>query len=105
LIPDFSGKFSRRIENTSKSSLQPSVLLAFLLVSRNQTFPANFDIPNEGIEQIARKNDGASANKGQRPAQGRQRPEHREVVRKAQASVARPFDKTIAYIVRTNRLT
>jgi hypothetical protein len=24
--------------------------------------PANFDIPNEGIEQIARKNDGASAN-------------------------------------------
>jgi hypothetical protein len=24
-------------------------LLAFLLVSRNQTFTANFDIPNEGM--------------------------------------------------------
>jgi hypothetical protein len=28
----------------------------------DQTFTANFAIPNEGIEQIARKNDGASAN-------------------------------------------
>jgi hypothetical protein len=41
---------------------QPSVLLAFLLVSREQTFTANFAIPNEGIEQMARKNDGAGAN-------------------------------------------
>jgi hypothetical protein len=67
------GKFSRRIENTRKSSgqqnisgpvysLQPSVLLAFLLVSGEQTFTENFAIPNERIEQIARKNDGASAN-------------------------------------------
>jgi hypothetical protein len=43
-------------------SLQPSVLLAFLLVSGEQTFTENFAIPNERIEQIARKNDGASAN-------------------------------------------
>jgi hypothetical protein len=42
-------------------SLQPSVLLAFLLVSGEQTFTENFAIPNERIEQIARKNDGASA--------------------------------------------
>jgi hypothetical protein len=67
------GKFSRRIENTRKSSrqqnisgpvysLQPSVLLVFLLVSGEQTFMANFAIPNERIEQMARKNDGASAN-------------------------------------------
>jgi hypothetical protein len=34
LIPYFSGKFSRRFENTRKSSPQPSDLLAFLLVSR-----------------------------------------------------------------------
>jgi hypothetical protein len=58
----FSGKFSRRIENTRKSSRRPSVLLAFLLVSSEQTFTANFAIPNEGIEQMARKNNGASAN-------------------------------------------
>jgi len=30
-------------------------LLAFLLVSGEQTLPATFDIPNEGIEQMARK--------------------------------------------------
>jgi hypothetical protein len=30
-------------------------LLAFLLVSANQTFATNFDIPNEGIEQTARR--------------------------------------------------
>ena len=58
----FSEKLSRRIENTHKNSPQPSVLLAFLLASVNQTFGANFDIPNEGIEQMARKNNGASAN-------------------------------------------
>jgi hypothetical protein len=33
-----------------------------LLVSEEQTFTANSAIPNEGIEQMARKNDGASAN-------------------------------------------
>jgi hypothetical protein len=32
------------------------------LVSGGQTFTANFAIPNEGIEQMARKNDSASAN-------------------------------------------
>jgi hypothetical protein len=37
-------------------------LLAFLLVSGEQTFTATFGIPNEGIEQIASKNDGANAN-------------------------------------------
>jgi hypothetical protein len=37
-------------------------LLVFLLVSGEQTFTANFAIPNEGIEQMALKNDGASAN-------------------------------------------
>ena len=37
-------------------------MLALLLVSGQQTFTANFAIPNEGIEQIARRNDGASAN-------------------------------------------
>jgi hypothetical protein len=33
-----------------------------VLVSGEQTFTANFAIPNEGIEQMARKNDGACAN-------------------------------------------
>jgi hypothetical protein len=36
-------------------------LLVFLLVSGEQTFTANFAIPNERIEQMA-KNDGACAN-------------------------------------------
>ena len=58
----FSGNFSRGIENTRKRSRQPSVLLAFLLVSGDQMFTANFAIRNERIEQMARKNDGASAN-------------------------------------------
>jgi hypothetical protein len=53
-------------ENISKSSrkrpLQPIVLLVFLLVSRGQTLTANSRFPNEGIEQMARKNDGAGAN-------------------------------------------
>ena len=31
-------------------------------------FSANFAIPNEGIEQMARKNDGASANANVREA-------------------------------------
>jgi hypothetical protein len=38
-----------------QQSLQPSVLLVFLLVSGEQTFTENFAIPNERIEQIARK--------------------------------------------------
>jgi hypothetical protein len=33
-----------------------------LSVSEERTFTANSAIPNEGIEQMARKNDGASAN-------------------------------------------
>jgi hypothetical protein len=37
-------------------------LLAFLLVSGEQTFAATFAIPNKGIEQMARKNDGACTN-------------------------------------------
>jgi hypothetical protein len=37
-------------------------LLVFLLVSGEQTFTATFAIPNEGIEQMARKNGGACAN-------------------------------------------
>src|SRR4029077_5940303 len=41
---------------------QPSDLLVFLLVSEEQTFTATFAIPNEGIEQMAGKNDGACAN-------------------------------------------
>jgi hypothetical protein len=36
--------------------------LVFLLVSGEQTFTATFAIPNEGIEQMARRNDGACAN-------------------------------------------
>jgi hypothetical protein len=58
LVLDFQGKFSRRIENTRRSSLQSSVLL----VSEEQTFTAISPIPNEGIEQMARKNHGARAN-------------------------------------------
>jgi hypothetical protein len=34
-------------------------LLVLLLVSGEQTFTATFAIPNEGIEQMTRKNDGA----------------------------------------------
>jgi hypothetical protein len=41
---------------------QPSDLLVFLLVSGDQTFPVTFAVPNEGIEQMARKNDGVCAN-------------------------------------------
>jgi hypothetical protein len=58
----FSKKFSRYVENTRKSLPQPSGLLAFLLVSGEQTFAATFAIPNKGIEQMARKNDGACTN-------------------------------------------
>jgi hypothetical protein len=36
--------------------------MVWALVSGDQMFTANFAIPNEGIEQIARKNDGACAN-------------------------------------------
>jgi hypothetical protein len=32
------------------------------LVSGDQTFPVTFAVPNEGIEQMARKNDGVCAN-------------------------------------------
>jgi hypothetical protein len=38
----FSVEFLRRLENTRKNPLQPFVLLAFLLVSEEQTFSANF---------------------------------------------------------------
>lgn len=58
----FHGKIPRCIENARKNSPQPSGLLAFLLVSGEQTFAANSLFPNDGIEQMARKNDGASAN-------------------------------------------
>jgi hypothetical protein len=34
----------------------------FAGISGEQTFAATFAIPNEGIEQIARKNDGACGN-------------------------------------------
>src|SRR6266567_7901508 len=57
-----SEKFWRRIENTSKNPPQPSILLAFLLVSGNQTLGTNSDIPKEETEQIARKNHGTSDN-------------------------------------------
>jgi hypothetical protein len=40
-------------------------LLVFVLVSGEQTFTATFAIPNEGIEQMSRKNGGASANSKQ----------------------------------------
>jgi hypothetical protein len=38
----FSVELSRRVENTRKNPLRPFVLLAFLLVSEEQTFSANF---------------------------------------------------------------
>jgi hypothetical protein len=38
------------------------IFVGIVLVSGEQTFSANFAIPNEGIERMARKNDGASAN-------------------------------------------
>jgi hypothetical protein len=37
-------------------------MLVFLLASGEQTFTTTFAIPNEGIEQMARKNDGVCAN-------------------------------------------
>jgi hypothetical protein len=61
-ISDFQEHFSRRIENTRKSSRQPSELLVFLLASEEQAFTANSAVPNEEIEQMDRKNDGASVN-------------------------------------------
>src|SRR5260221_7232659 len=62
-IPDFQGKFLRRIENARKNSrqhvgpnsvysLQPCVLLVFLLVSRNKRLRRISLFPNEGIEQM-----------------------------------------------------
>jgi hypothetical protein len=33
------------------------IFVGIVLVSGEQTFPATFAIPNEGIEQMARKND------------------------------------------------
>ena len=36
------------------------IFVGIVLVSGEQTFTANFAIPNEGIEQMARKNDGAN---------------------------------------------
>jgi hypothetical protein len=41
-------------------------LLVFLLVSGQQTFRPNSAIPNEGIEQMTRQNDGACADPKQR---------------------------------------
>jgi len=38
------------------------ILCGIVLVSGEQTFTATFAIPNEGIEQMARKNGGACAN-------------------------------------------
>jgi hypothetical protein len=38
------------------------IFVGIVLVSGEQTFTANFAIPNEGIEQMARKNDGGCAN-------------------------------------------
>jgi hypothetical protein len=58
----FSEELLGRVEITRKNSLQPSVLLAFLLVSEEQMFTANFRYSEQRIEQMARKNHGASAN-------------------------------------------
>jgi hypothetical protein len=38
------------------------IFVGIVLVSGEQTFTATFAIPNEGIEQMARKNDGACTN-------------------------------------------
>lgn len=38
------------------------ISVGIVLVSGEQTFTLTFAIPNEGIEQMARKNDGAHAN-------------------------------------------
>jgi hypothetical protein len=57
----FSEKFSCHVENTRKNSPQPSDLLAFCWYL-GRTFAATFAIPNKGIEQMARKNDGACGN-------------------------------------------
>jgi len=42
--------------------------------------------------------------KAKDPAQGRQRPSTEKQLDKHRQAAARPFDKTIAYIVRTNGL-
>jgi hypothetical protein len=42
--------------------LSAARFVGIVLVSREQTFTATFAIPNEGIEQMARKNGGACAN-------------------------------------------
>jgi len=44
-----------------KSHLHPSNLLSFWLASEIKTITANSAIPNDGIEQMARKSDGAGA--------------------------------------------
>jgi hypothetical protein len=38
------------------------IFVGIVLVSGEQTFAATFAIPNKGIEQMARKNDGACGN-------------------------------------------
>jgi hypothetical protein len=58
LNPWFDSRFLAAIEDTRKNSRQPSVVL----VSAEQTFTTNSVIPNDGFEQMARENYGASAN-------------------------------------------
>jgi hypothetical protein len=56
------GKFSSLVENTGKK-FAPSVQFVGIFVWHREikTIAANFAIPNDGIEQMARKNDGAGA--------------------------------------------
>jgi hypothetical protein len=71
-IPDFFAA----IEDARKNSRQPSILLVFLLVSEEQRSRRISLFPNEGIEQVGRKNDGASAKaRNERP-----RAQHREQI-------------------------
>jgi len=62
----FQENFGVAFENIRKNSrprpLRLSVLLVFLLVSRSKRSRRISLFPSEGIEQMARKNDGASAN-------------------------------------------
>jgi hypothetical protein len=59
---NFGGAFENIRKNSRQRPLQLSVLLVFLLVPRSKRSRRISLFPNEGLEQMARKNDGACGN-------------------------------------------
>jgi hypothetical protein len=62
LIPYFQENFRGALKTRVRVHDSRPVCWHFCWYLGEQTFAAPFAIPNKGIEQMARKNDGASAN-------------------------------------------